>query len=142
MRYFDVLDKVGQFKEVKKFLVVKSGESVEIETLMEFKAPKTQGKTLIKAVVMPGGKLNLKGIIKIDKGAELVEAFLRQSILLIGENSMATAVPELEIESNEVKASHAAAIGRVDEEQLFYLMSRGLSHDEAVKLIIKAFLTE
>jgi Fe-S cluster assembly scaffold protein SufB len=142
MRYFDVLDKVGQSKDIKKFLVVKSGESVEIETVMEFKAPKTQGNTLIKAVVMPGGKLNLKGVIKIDKGAELVEAFLRQSILLIGENSMATAIPELEIESNEVRASHAAAIGRVDEEQLFYLMSRGLNRDEAVKLIIKAFLTE
>ena len=142
MRYFDVLDKVGQSKDIKKFLVVKSGENVEIETVMEFKAPKTQGNTLIKAVVMPGGKLNLKGVIKIDKGAELVEAFLRQSILLIGENSMATAIPELEIESNEVRASHAAAIGRVDEEQLFYLMSRGLNHDDAVKLIIKAFLTE
>lgn len=142
MRYFDVLDKVGQFKEVKKFLVVKSGQNIEIETLMEFKASKTQGNTLIKAVVMPGGKLNLKGVIKIDRGAELVEAFLRQSVLLIGENSMATAIPELEIESNEVKASHAAAIGRVDEEQLFYLMSRGVSRDEAVKLIIKAFLND
>lgn len=142
MRYFDVLDKVGQSKDIKKFLVVKNGESVDIETIMQFKAPKTHGNTLIKAVVMPGGKLNLKGVIKIDKGAELVEAFLRQSILLIGENSMATAIPELEIESNEVRASHAAAIGRVDEEQLFYLMSRGLNHDEAVKLIIKAFLTE
>ena len=142
MRYFDVLDRVGQSKDIKKFLVVKNGESVEIETVMEFKAPKTQGNTLIKAVVMPGGKLNLKGIIKIDKGAELVEAFLRQSILLIGESSMATAIPELEIESNEVRASHAAAIGRVDEEQLFYLMSRGLNRDEAVKSIINAFLTE
>lgn len=141
MRYFDVLDKIGQSKDIKKFLVVKSGENVEIETVMEFKAPQTQGNTLIKAVVMPGGKLNLKGIIKIDKGAELVEAFLRQAVLLIGENSMATAVPELEIESNEVKASHAAAIGRIDEEQLFYLMSRGLNREEAVKLIIKAFLS-
>lgn len=140
MKYFDVLDKKGQSKDIKKFLVVKSGENVEIETIMEFKAPQTQGNTLIKAVVMPGGRLNLKGIIKIDKGAELVEAFLRQAVLLIGENSMATAVPELEIESNEVKASHAAAIGRIDEEQLFYLMSRGLKREEAVKLIIKAFL--
>jgi len=142
MKYVDVLDQVGQFKEVKKFLVVSNGQNTEIETLMEFKAPKTQGNTLIKVVVMPGGKLNLKGVIKINKGAELVEAFLRQSILLIGENSMATAIPELEIESNEVKASHAASIGRVDEEQLFYLMSRGLNRDEAVKLIIEAFLTE
>ncbi|HBP51017.1 MAG: hypothetical protein US68_C0001G0007 [Candidatus Shapirobacteria bacterium GW2011_GWE1_38_10] len=142
MRYFDVLDRMGQSKDIKKFLVVKSGESIDIETVMQFKAPKTRGNTLIKAVVMPGGKLNLKGVIKIDKGAELVEAFLRQSVLLIGENSMATAIPELEIESNEVRASHAAAIGRVDEEQLFYLMSRGLSQDEAVKSIIKAFLNE
>lgn len=142
MRYFDILDKVGQSKDIRKFLVVKSGQTIDVETVMEFKAPQTQGNTLIKAVVMPGGKLNLKGIIKIDKGAELVEAFLRQSVLLIGENSMATAIPELEIESNEVKASHAAAIGRIDEEQLFYLMSRGLCRGEAVKLIIKAFLTE
>lgn len=140
MKYFDVLDKRGESKEIKKFLVIKKDQEVEVETVMEFKESQTQGNTLIKAVVMPGGKLSLKGMIKIDKGLSEVEGFLRQAVLLIGENSMATAMPELEIESNEVKASHAVAIGRIDEEQLFYLMSRGLKREEAIKLIIKAFL--
>lgn len=94
----------------------------------------------IKVVVEEGGKLEAKGMLKIAKNVKGVDVFLRYKVLLLGKNSWATVIPELEIESNDVKAGHAASIGRIDEEQLFYLQSRGLSRQEAEKEIIKAFL--
>jgi len=141
MIYQDILNKRGEEKKLVKMLLIKPGQNEEIETNMIFKAPNTKGDILVKAVVMENAYLKLKGMIRIEKKAELVEAFLRQSVLLVGENSRAEAIPELEIESNEVKASHAATVGRIDEEQLFYLQSRGLTREEAQDLIIKVFLS-
>ena len=79
--------------------------------------------------------------ILIEKDAVGAEAFLRFKVLLLGENARAEVDPELEILCNQVKASHAASVGQIDEEQLFYLMSRGLSKQDAVKLIVEAFLS-
>ena len=57
-------------------------------------------------------------------------------------SARATAVPDLEIEANEVHCSHAAAVGKVDNEQLYYLMSRGISRPQAVAMIVEGFLVE
>jgi Fe-S cluster assembly protein SufD len=97
---------------------------------------------LIKVVVEDGGRLEARGLIKIAKNVKDIDVFLRYKVLLLGKNSWATVNPQLEIESFEVKAGHAASIGRVDEEQIFYIMSRGLNRKEAVKLIVKAFLND
>ena len=113
---------------------------VNLTTISEYTKKHQTGEVEVRAVVLADGYLKLKGIIKISKGAELCEGFLRQKVLLVGENARAEAIPELEIECNEVKASHAASVGRIDQEQMFYLMSRGLSKNESEKLIIKAFL--
>jgi Fe-S cluster assembly protein SufD len=128
-------------RDLKKTLVVNPGESVNLTTVSRYTKPHQTGEVEVRAVVMGDGYLKLKGTIIIEKGAELVEGFLRQKVLLVGENARAEAIPELEIECNEVKASHAASVGRIDEEQIFYLMSRGLSKKEAEKLIIEAFLS-
>ncbi len=141
-KIFDRLKTEGEEKFLKKILVVPKGESWQIVTEMSFEAARTRGETLIKAVVMEGASLELGGLIKIAKGVGAVEAFLRQSVLLVGKGARAVVVPTLEIESNEVKASHAAAIGKIDEEQLYYLMSRGFSRKTAEKMIIKAFIDE
>lgn len=128
-------------RDLVKKMVINSGEEVNLTTVSVYDKPHQTGEVLIKAVVMDNAKLRVKGIIKIEKGAELCEGFLRQKVLLVGKNATAEAIPELEIECNEVKASHAASVGRIDEEQLFYLMSRGMSQSDAEKLIIDAFLS-
>jgi len=123
-------------------LVVGRGEMVDLETISEYKKPRGRGEIVVKAVVMGKGSLGLKGMIKIGEKAVLTEAFLRQNILLLGEDAKATAVPELEIETDDVKASHAATVGQIDKEQLFYLTSRGISQGVATKMIVEAFLEE
>ena len=140
MKYQQILNQPYDIQNFTKNILVKSGETQNLETVMEFIAPHTTGNTLIKAVVMPGGNLTLKGIIKIKKTAKESQAFLKHSVLLIGDDSRAVSIPELEIENNDVQASHASSIGPVDPDQLFYLMSRGFSHDSALDLIIKSFL--
>jgi len=128
-------------RNLKKTLVVNPGETVNLTTISRYTKPHQTGVVEIRAVVRENAFLKLEGTIIIAKGAELVEGFLRQKVLLVGENARAVAIPELEIECNEVKASHAASVGRIDEEQIFYLMSRGLSKKEAEELIIEAFLS-
>jgi len=125
-----------------KSLMVKKNQTVFLTTESIYDKPHQQGEVEIRAVVMENGFLDLSGIIKIKKKANMAEAFLRQKVLLVGQNSRAEARPELEIETDEVKASHAASVGRIDEEEIFYLMSRGLSRNEAIELIVKAFLGE
>ena len=141
MKFHQILHEANEVRNFSKIILVKKNQNIEIETLMEFIAQNTTGNTLIKAVVMPGGNLSLKGNIRIGKNASGAQAFLRHQILLVGDNSQAVSIPELEIENNQVQASHASAIGPVDQSQLFYLMSRGFSQKSAIKLIIKSFLT-
>ncbi len=140
MKYHQVLHEAGQVRNFSKTILVKTGQTVDIETLMEFIAPNTIGNTLIKAVVMPKGNLSLKGTIRISKNAPETKAFLKHSVLLIGNDSQAISIPQLEIENNQVQASHSSAIGPVDKSQLFYLMSRGFSQNQSIKLLVKSFL--
>jgi Fe-S cluster assembly scaffold protein SufB len=140
MKYQQILNQPYDIQTFTKNILVKSGETLDIETVAEFTAPNTVGNTLIKAVVMPGGNLTLKGLIRINQKATNAQAFLKHSVLLIGDDSKAISVPELEINNDQIQASHASAIGPVDQEQLFYLMSRGFSKTDALDLIIKSFL--
>jgi len=119
---------------------IKSGENVLWDEVLVYDKKHLTGETEIRAVVEDGGNLKLKGKILIEKDAVGAEAFLRFKVLLLGGNAKAEVDPELEILTNDVKASHAASVGQVDEEQIFYLMSRGFSKEKAIELIVEAFL--
>ena len=140
MKHLQTLDKPGQKKDFSKSIVVNSGQKVNYETITDIISSNTTGNISIKAVVMENGSLTLKGLIKVSPKLNQIEAFLKHSVLLIGNNSNAISIPELEIESNDVMVSHASTIGQVDSEQLFYLMSRGFSHTQSIKIIINSFL--
>lgn len=127
---------------MKNNYLVKKGEKVVWDEVIRYNKDHLSGETEVRAVVEDGGELKLRGKIVVEKEAVGAEAFLRFKVLLLGENARVEVDPELEILCNEVKAGHAAAVGRIDEEQLFYLTSRGLTREEAVKLIVKAFLAE
>jgi len=124
---------------VKKIKILKS-KSETLNDVWEFNKSGQKEEILIKAVVEDGGFFEAKGMFKIAKGVKDVDVFLRYRVLLLGENSRAVVEPQLEIQSNDIKAGHSASIGRVDEQQVFYLMSRGLSRQKAVELIVEAFL--
>jgi Fe-S cluster assembly protein SufD len=79
------------------------------------------------------------GNIRIVKDAQASEAFLRDDALLLSKNSHIDSIPALEIAANEVKAYHGATVGAIDEEQLFYMTSRGIERQEAETMIALGF---
>jgi Fe-S cluster assembly protein SufD len=79
-------------------------------------------------------------MIKVDPGAQQTDAFQDNRNLLLSKRAHADAIPGLEILANDVRCTHAAAVAQIDRDQLFYLMSRGLTRDTATRLMIDGFL--
>lgn len=100
----------------------------------------TRGKVLVKSIVKDISKSLFKGMIKIRKNAQTSEAYLAGHAILLNKGAQADAIPGLEIETNEVKATHAASVSQIDEEQIFYLMCKGLDRESAKREIINGFV--
>jgi Fe-S cluster assembly protein SufD len=79
-------------------------------------------------------------MIKVDEGAQRIDAFQESRNLLLSKRAHADAIPGLEILANDVRCTHAAAIAQIDPEQVYYLRSRGLREREAKRLVIEGFL--
>lgn len=92
------------------------------------------------AVVLDSGKLMIDAIGKIEKGAKKARSHQTSRALCFGENQNSTILPELLIDENDVQASHAMSIGRVDDKQLYYMMSRGLTMKQCTSLISLGYL--
>ena len=114
-------------------------ESVVLTTSTIHKAPFTSCVTYIKGVLFDGGNSSYTGKIIIEKKAQQTNSYLNDNILVVGENTKNNSKPILEIEADDVKASHGATTGRVNEDQLYYLESRGLSEVESQNLIVEGF---
>lgn len=134
-------DTEGQEGEV---LVIVNGSrkgTYDVKVLVEHLVGNNSGKVKIRGIAKNGANLKIEGMIKINKGANKVDDFLDIRILLMDDLSTADAQPKLEIEANDVKASHAAAVSKIDDEQLFYLTSKGMDKMAAEELIVKGFLS-
>lgn len=103
-------------------------------------APNTSSMVISKGISKSGGISSYRGLVVIKKGAVGSKSSTRCDGLMLDAVSKATTLPSLEVEENDVTVSHEAAVGKVGEEQLFYLMSRGLSESEATKLIVSGFI--
>jgi len=134
------LDKVGEERSWVGIVDAREPGDYQLQVTSNHQVVGTKGKITVKAVVGAHAKLTIKGVIKIAKEAQETEAFLEMRVLLVDSTAYAKADPELEIEANNVKASHAASIGQIDPEQVMYLMSRGLSMEDAKSTIINGFL--
>ncbi len=136
-----ILNQNGQQEELRIYFIGKKDEKFELSTLSQHKALYTTANTIIRGVLYDNAMARLNGMIKIMPKAQNTNAFLEQKILLIGDNARAEAQPMLEIEADEVKASHSATVSRLDENQIFYLMSRGVDRSQAIKILVNGFLS-
>ncbi len=103
-------------------------------------APYTTSRIISKSVSQHGGKSTFRALSQIIKNAKGSKTHMRCDALILDEQSKADTFPNLKIDEHDVTASHEAVIGKVGQEQLFYLMSRGLSEREAMAMIITGFL--
>lgn len=135
-------EKEGEEIEVLGIVKADRPGDYDVEVVVDHLVGKTFGRVSVKAIAKNGARVKLSGMIKIREGANGVDDFLELRCLILDEKSTATAEPKLEIEANEVKASHAATVSKIDEEQLFYLTSRGISRIESEEMIVSGFLAE
>lgn len=112
----------------------------ELRVAADHRVEGTKGRITVKAVAGAGANVKIFGMIKIRKEAQETDDFLELRVLTLDKTSRAVAEPELEIEANNVKASHGASVGPVDTEQLLYLKSRGLSSEQAIEQIVGSWL--
>ena len=130
-----ILDKKGMELEIVGRFQTRGAEVKELNIRIVHRAPNTTANTTLNGVAWDASKLRLSGTIVIEKLAQQTQSFLRESILLLSPTAKAEAVPNLEILANDVKCSHAATISNISDEQVFYLMSRGISKQQAEELI-------
>ena len=115
-------------------------QHLDFDTLQEHAAPNTTSDLAFRGVLNGRSTAVWRGMIRVDPGAQQTDAFQESRNLLLSKRAHADAIPGLEIEANDVRCTHAAAIAQVDRDQLFYLMSHGLPRDQATRLVIDGFL--
>jgi Fe-S cluster assembly protein SufD len=126
-----------------KFLALllgKENQSLTLKVHVAHMAAETKSNVVIKSALSDSAKVDIDGLVKIEKGAKGTNAWLAAHLLLLSEKAKGRAVPSLEILENDIKAGHATTVGRINDMEMFYLMSRGLSADVAKKLIVQGFL--
>jgi Fe-S cluster assembly protein SufD len=134
--------KEGEEMEIVGFIDANKPGDYQVKVLADHVAKNTYGRILIKGVGRNGARIKIDGMVKVEKNASKTNSFLEMRVLLVDDSSTAVAEPKLEIENNDVKASHAATVGKIDEDQIFYLKSRGLAEDEAREVIVEGFLKD
>lgn len=121
------------------FVIGKGDDFFEFETVSNHSEINTKANFNLGAVLFDRSKVDFKGNIVIPKQAQMTDAFLTSKMLLAGDGARAKAIPCLEIEADDVKAGHAATIGKVDSEEMFYLQSRGIDKKAAEELLVMSF---
>lgn len=127
--------------QILGFFLGREGQG-EMKTLQHHEAPNTESDLLIKSVLFDRAKYNYQGQIRIDKKAQGANAYQRNDNLLMSDKAQIDTRPELEILADDVRCTHGATTGKINEENLFYLMSRGISRKIAELMIMEGFLKE
>jgi Fe-S cluster assembly protein SufD len=136
------LDGPGASARVTGAYVSDGRQHLDFDTLQEHAAPNTFSDLAFRGVLGGRSSAVWRGMIKVDPGAQKTDAFQECRNLLLSKNAHADAIPGLEIQADDVRCTHAAAIAQLDKEQLYYLRSHGLQRDAAQRLIIDGFLQE
>ncbi|HXF82154.1 MAG TPA: Fe-S cluster assembly protein SufB [bacterium] len=103
-------------------------------------APHTQSVIVSKSISKDGGRAGYRGLVKIYPGAKGSRSAVRCDALILDERSRSDTYPTMEIDEEDVSITHEATVSKVSDEQLFYLMSRGIKEDEAMNMIVRGFV--
>lgn len=113
----------------------------DLTSLIRHAAPDCASRQTVKTVLSEGGQGVFQGKILVERIAQKTDGYQMNQALLLSERARIDSKPELEIYADDVKCSHGATVGALDEDQLFYLRSRGIPEIEARSMLVKAFLT-
>jgi len=114
----------------------------ELKTNVNHKHQNCKSSQLIKSVLLDKSNGTFQGKIYVEKNAQKTNGYQLSKALVLSKNSAFNSKPELEIYADDVKCSHGSTIGNIDPNSIFYLMSRGLSKEQAKKMLVEGFLNE
>jgi Fe-S cluster assembly protein SufD len=117
-------------------------QHLDYDTFQEHMAPSTTSDFAFKGALRDTARAVWRGMIRVEEGAQKTNAYQENRNLLLSRTAHADSIPGLEIMANDVRCTHGATLGQVDREQLFYLMTRGLSRAEAERLIVRGFFQD
>lgn len=134
-----VFEKEGCSCHLIGMYVLNNGEKLDLKTSARHLARNTSCLQDVRGVLKDNSESKYIGSIIIEKEASQTESFLDDSVLVLGNGTKNQSDPTLEIKNNDVKASHGSTTGRINEEEIFYLSSRGLSKTESENIIVEGF---
>ncbi len=117
-------------------------QMLDFRTLQDHDAPRTRSDLLFKGAVEDAARSVYSGLVRLRATAQKANAFQTNRNLVLTEGASAESIPNLEIEANDVKCSHASTVGPIDDDQLYYLESRGIPPDDAERLIVLGFFDD
>ena len=130
----------GARGEVLSVAFAGSGQHQDAGAKMIHAAPDTHSVITSKSISKGGGRSSYRGLVKVYRGAEHSKSTVRCDALLMDEASRSDTYPTMEIDEQQVHVGHEATVSKIGEEQLFYAMSRGLSEQEAMTMIVNGFI--
>ena len=130
----------GAHGEILSVAFARDGQILDAGGKMIHLAPNTSSKIISKSISKGTGRSSYRGLLKVRRGASNVRSHVTCDALLLDEASQTDTYPYMEIEEDDVTIGHEASVSKVDEDQLFYLMSRGLSEEEATTMVVSGFM--
>jgi len=137
-----VLKGEGSFSEMLGLYFADTDQHFAQRTLQSHNAPHTTSDLLYKGALKERSRSEYSGLIKVLKGAQGTDAYQANRNIVLSDEALARSIPQLEIEANEVRCTHGATVSPVEEEHLFYLMSRGIDRVTAQKLVVFGFFRD
>jgi len=128
--------------QVNGVMFTEGRQHLSYHTLQHHEQPNCTSDLLYKGALQDDSRLVWRGMIRVDKDAQKTDAYQRDDNLMLSDTSRADSIPGLEIEADDVRCTHGATAGRVDEDQIFYARSRGLTRKEAVRMIVSGFFQQ
>jgi len=136
------LDGPGAQAQVNGCTFATDRQLISYYTQQSHHAANTQSDLLYKEVCRDQSRVVWRGMIRVDHPAQKTDGYQRNDALMLSRDARVDAIPGLEIEADDVRCTHGATAGRVDDEQVLYCMCRGLSRYEAMHLIVEGFFAE
>jgi Fe-S cluster assembly protein SufD len=132
----------GSFSEMLALYFAEHGQHFDHRTLQDHVAGGSTSDLLYKGALKDESRAVYSGLIRVNEGAAKTDAYQANRNLVLSDHAKADSKPELEIKNNDVRCTHGASIGQIEETELYYLQTRGISHEEAVRLIVDGFFEE
>ena len=116
------------------------GQHQDAGSKMVHAAPNTSSTIISKSVARGGGRTSYRGLVQVNEGASGSKSTVKCDALLVDTISRSDTYPYVDVREDDVSMGHEATVSKVSDDQLFYLMSRGLSEDEAMAMIVRGFI--